>query len=205
MNMKEIESILDSTNFLNAELIQDNKVHFHHNDCIYRVRMPSQKELSDVNRLKNGYYVELLKTPNILSKDNLKKLLKESQGIDIDGMEKELKDLEDSLYKVYLNLAGKRDNDTEGIEKCKKEIEEINNKRYEIIEKIANFLTPSIETQLENFYMEHLTSICTEKIIEEPNKWTKVWNSFDTYHNDSSTLRIYAMNVLMKLMMNVNV
>lgn len=205
MKPEVFQDILNESNFLNAELIQDNKFHFYHEGSVYRVRMPKQKELSEVNKAKNSFYVELLKTPNALSKDNLKKLLKESQGIDIEAMELELKDLEESLYKVYLDLAGKKDANEEGIQKCKDNVSEINDKRFKLIEKISSYLTPSIEVQIENHYMEQLASICTDKLENsEKEEWKRVWNSFDEFMNDESTLRLYAVSLLAKLMMGVN-
>lgn len=207
MKVDEIQQILNENNFLDAELIQDNKVHFHYEGKVYRVRMPNQKEMSEVNRLKHAFNMELLKTPNLLNKDNLKKLLKESQGIDIDEMEKELEELEEQLYKVYLEMVPKRDDDKEGIDNCIKQKEEINNKRYKIIEQISRHLTPSIDVQVEDFYMEQLTAICTDVAVELENgeiKFEREWKSFEDFYKDERKLRIYAVSLLTKLIMQVN-
>lgn len=203
MAMEKILNDLESQ-MLHPELIQDNKIHFICDEQIYRVRMPKQIELSEVDIIKNSHYIQLLQEENTLLAKNLKKVLKEKQNIDIEEMENELIKLENELNYEYEALAPKKDSDETGLQKSFAKIKEIKSKRMKLILEISNYMTPAIETQVENYYMEWLTSKCTEKHIEEENetKWEPVWNSFEDYRNDSSNVRFHALGTLTKLILN---
>lgn len=54
--------------------------------------------------------------------------------------------------------------------------------------------------------MSYLTSVCTEKNIEQNNEivWERVWSTFDNYLTcEDSAIKYYGMGYLTHLMMSV--
>jgi len=183
------------------DLIQDNKLNFEHKDSLYRVRMPNQREYSLAESKKNELYGELIQIENMMTKPKLKKILKEKQNIDLDALQKEADDLEKEMYDVYISLSRKKDSETEAIEKYKKQIQDITVKRRDILMEITGHYESTIESQIENRYMEFLTACCTEKYFEEDKKgrWEKVWSNFDEYTQDDTKLPLKAVGYLTHL------
>jgi len=198
--IKEMES-----DILRPDLIQDNKLHFSCNNMVLRVRMPNQLELLKATEKKNEYEIQLLNRENTLTLKQLKKTLKE-KGIDISKMEADIIKLDEKSLLIYDKLVKKQDTETEAIESDKKELEDIKKEKNEILDEISKRISPSIDIQAENYYVSYLTSICTEKSIEEENNviWKSLWESFDDYlKEESSDLKFYSMGYLTQLMMKV--
>lgn len=183
------------------DLIQDNKLNFEHRGSLYRVRMPNQREYSLADSQKNILYGELVQIENMMTKPKLKKILKEKQNIDLDALQKEADDLEKDMYDAYISLSRKKDSEVESIAKYKKQIEDIIKKRRDLLMDIAGHYESTIESQIENRYMEFLTSCCTEKYFEEDQKgrWEKVWSNFDEYTLDDTKLPLKAVGYLTHL------
>jgi len=189
---------------LNSELISDNKLHFNYDGCIYRVRMPNQKENAIANNYKNNIFVKLLQQDNTLTIKQLTKLLKEKQDIDIEALEKQAKKLEDEVIQVYLTLAKKKDSEQKSIEDLKKQIDILRQKRLTIILEKAEYLTPAIENQAQDDYYRFMSSFCTEKLIDKDNDvWEKAWKDFSAYEEDNSKLPYIALGKLTELMYGV--
>lgn len=202
-NIKEIINDLQSQS-LRPDLIQDNKLHFACYSEICRVRMPSQRDLLLAEEQKNAYELQLLESKKYKSLKQLKKILKEN-GIDISEMEKEVENKERQLLEVYEKLVKCHDDDNENIKKYISEIDKIKAERDEIIDEISVRINPSIDTQVENYYISFLTSVCTEKNIDnENNEWVRVWKSFNDYmEEEDSKLKMYAMGYLTHLLIDV--
>jgi len=201
---EEITKLED--NFLHPEIIQDNKIHFHCNDLIYRVRMPVQKELMEADSLKNQHQVKLLQLDDTLSLKQLKKILVEKKGIDIDALEQELKDSEEDMVNVYKKLVKRSDEDKDGIEKDKEALGKIKKMREDISLEIAEHTAISIESQSESYYMSFLSSVCTEQMVfeSEPAEWNPVWKSFDDFLNTENTnVKHFGLGYLTHLLMSV--
>lgn len=208
MSVAHVKEMVDEmqNDFLHPELIQDNKLHFTVDGKIYRVRMPNQLELLEAEKNKNAYQVMLLKSENSITLKKLKKLLKESQDIDVDALEKDLKSYEEKVLKVYDKLVKRQDEDKEGIDADKAELSVLKKERNELIDEISKHTTPAIEVQSENYFMSYLTSVCTEKNVEKENEivWEKVWNTFDNYLTcEDSSVKYYGMGYLTHLMMSI--
>ncbi len=181
---------------MHPELIQDNKVHFQYDNKIYRVRMPNQIDIFTAEKMKNEYEVELLESKKVNSLKNLKKLKKESQGIDIDALEKELKDTENDIEKVYDSLFKRHDDDLDGIKADTAKYNEIKKKREELIREISKETSSAIEVQTENYFMAYLVSVCTERNENTETEviWKNEWSSFDEYlKQPDSALKFYAL------------
>lgn len=190
---------------LSSDLIQDNRIHFTLDNQIYCVRMPNQRELSLAEEIKNAFYIELIQRPNTLHKKQIKKILKEKQGIDVDEMQKQANDLEAKLLDLRLSLARKKDTEKNAIDEFLTQIEEIKQKRLSIVLEIAEYFSSSIESQVRDRYMEYLTFLCTDKCIDENNekKYIKVWNKFEEFENDNTKVSHKAIGYLTNLILNI--
>jgi hypothetical protein len=208
MDEKQLQTILDELqqDDLNSEIIYDNKLHFQVKNEIYRVRIPNQKQHSLATNHKNKLYIQLLQQENTLTIKQLSKILLEKQNIDIGQMDQEAKDLENQMTQVYLSLAKKKDSEVESINKLKKQLAEIRNKRLIIILEKSNFLSPAIENQVQDLYYRFLTAICTEKLIKQKDDkelWIPVWKNFEHFEEDDSKLAYIALARLTELMFGV--
>lgn len=209
----QIQEVLNElqNDMLNPELIQDNKLHFRVADKIYRVRMPNQKELAEANDRKNRKYMELLQKRNedgsfaYLMEKNLIKLLKESQNIDIELLNEEIKKSEKDLIDKYLSLAQLKDTDKQAIDNLKNEINQIKEQRLKLVLDRAGYLSVSIQNQAQDEYMKYLTAMCTESYneVDEKGTWSKIWKSFSDYEKDGSNLAYISLGRLTELTLNV--
>jgi hypothetical protein len=65
---------------------------------------------------------------------------------------------------------------------------------------IATYLSPCLESRLEKFYIEFVTSVCTEQRVGE--EWKRVWNSFDEFNNADTTISNKALANFTWLLLN---
>lgn len=201
INFQEIIDALDCE-VLDKDLIQDNKLHFMNEKSLYRVRMPKQRELTQAKEIYHSAKIKLLQKGDILTEEQLRETLKKN-NIDVSAIEDELKNLDNELIQASINLAHKKDNETDGISKSKEKISIIKNKRYKLAENIAEHLSSSLQNQAKDKQYEYLTSVCTEKqIVEnEKGKFDKVWDSLEDYKNDDTNLPYIALGWLTRLIL----
>lgn len=207
--LENIKDILDNLqeSILENHLIQDNKYLFAFNEQLYRVRMPSQKEKSIADVVKNKLYLELVKEGSNYTRKQLKLLLKEKQNIDIEELEKTRNKLQEDLKVLYYELAEKLSDNIEAIEQFQEKIIKLKYDLKSLCIEIATYLMPSIEDRLEKVYIEQLTFSCTERLIKEENqedKWIKVWKSLEEYQNESSGLEDRSASGMIALLVQVN-
>jgi len=210
---KQTEEVFQEiqNNMLNPELVQDNKLHFHIEGKIYRVVAPNQKAISEANNLKNKTYFRLIQEKDVngnpahMVEKNLIKILKDTQDVHIDAIDKEINDKESEMMQKYLSLAKLKDSDKKTIAKLIKEIDEIKNKRLEKVLLKAEYLAPSIQNQANDEYYKYLTAMCTEEYIElkDTGHWVKLWKNYDEYVNDNSNTTYIALGRLTELLLNV--
>lgn len=188
--IEHLKDLIASTNILFNEhsLIVDNKAFFTHNKENYRVIMPSPKNLSDADIIKNRAYGIFITTEGYFLENNLKKILKDNQNIDIKELEKEKEIISEKLKREYLDLAGLGSSNDEKVINAKKEkVTKISNDLFDLSREIDLYLQPCIEKQVEKKYIDFLTSSCTQKCIDkEKDKWALVWDShedFETKHD----------------------
>ena len=190
---------------LNPNLIQENKIYFQTNEGGYRVSMPTQKDFSDAETLKNAKYIELIQKKNTMTRKKLIEVLKKNQGIDIHKMENDARNLEKDTYNLYISLANKKDTDKKGIDNLKQKIDEVVAKRKSLVMEMTSYLVPAIEVQVENYYMEYLTSCCVETIDESQDTevWNKTWKSFSEFQKDNSQVPLKALGYLTHLILTL--
>ncbi|MFA5048510.1 MAG: hypothetical protein WC516_05815 [Patescibacteria group bacterium] len=217
MNTDNLQLILQELqkDVLHPELIKDNKYHFTFEEKLYRVRMPSQKELAEANGQRNIRFYELLKEkddkgkPVYLLIKNLKEELKKSQNIDIDKMDKELEDLKDELLQTHIELSKVTDTEEKTIQQYKEKIAKIKDKRTALILEKSGYLGLAIEPQVEDTFYKTLTRLCTEQYIEtgegenKVGNFIAVWNNLSEYLNDNTLLPNIAIGKFTELYFNI--
>ena len=192
---------------LNPELIQDNMLHFKLNDILYRVRMPNQKELAQANEARNKKFIVMVQEESSLTQKQLVAVLKKNQDVDIEKMDKDIRNLEVKTTDVYLSLARCKDKEEKKIAKFVAEIKQIKKDRMNIVLDRCGFLAPCIENQAHEEYYKVLTAVCTD-VCDLPDdgtigEWSKLWKSYDDFLGDNSKLAGVAIGRLTELMMNI--
>ena len=201
--IKEVIDLIDQ-DFLDPSVIMENVLYFQFNNKSYRSVMPSPKDLSEAEVIKNQTYGKLLNTEGYHLLDNLKKILKEKQNVDIDAMytDKDLiiKSLEDKL----IQLASYGDSkDLDKVDSIKDDIDAIKLELRDLTLVIERYLFPSIEKQMEARYLEYLTYLCSEVLVEpKEEKYERVWDNIEVFEADRSNLPIKALNNVTKLLLN---
>lgn len=204
IDMKEVLKNLEK-DFLNPELIRDNKLFFIDKDKKYRAKMPSQENLSDATDCYNREYIKLIQQGNTMFEKTLIKVLKEKQDIDVNEMQEQANKIELEMIQNHIEASSKRDSEKKAIDKLEKEYEDLKNKRMDIILERAKYLSPAIEIKAKDEYYKFLTSSCVEEFKKDDNKenWVLVWNSYNDYKKDRSNLAYIALGKLTELMINV--
>lgn len=206
----KIENILKDLdiNITNNSLIQDNKSIFHIDSKIYRCRMPNQRERSEAEQKKNEFYIQLIQNENIVTRKKLKEILKEKQDIDIDALEKKKLEILDKLKRAYEELYPYYSDEEKEIDAQKEKIEEIEKEYKSLSSEIIIYLEPCIESQIDKYYIEYLTYLCTDKLLAKGDKeiddqWNIYWKSFNDFQIDDTNILDQAIKNLSNLVINI--
>jgi hypothetical protein len=197
--LEESISDLEKSNF-DDSLIKDNKSCFVVGDSLYRVRMPSQGEQSLTEHKRNLMQLEYLKQEGCITKTQLLAQLKNSGIVDIEKLDEARENLTKDLKKFWFLLATKDSEDKLKILEYSEQISKIQNNLQKLAIDISTYLNPCLESRLEKFYIEFITSLCTEQRIGE--EWKKVWNTFDEFSNNDTTLSNKSIVYMTWLMLN---
>lgn len=210
-NIKQILRDIEISD-TDASLIQDNKLYFHVGNESYRCVMPSQRDQSIAEDVKNEFKrANLGKYP---TKSQFKKELKEKQNIDIDALEDERFKIREDLQQSYLRMATLLSDRKDEIEKEKVILKNLQNKLIDVIVEIDEYLSPCLEQKAAKIYHEYLTYACTEKCDPDSNKekegedntrvkWVKAYKSFEDFQNDNTLLANKAVQYMQTLIMQV--
>jgi len=187
---KLLEKFKEDRELANAEsLITDNKIEFDYNNKLYRVRLLKLKEKEELYSMKLAKFGQLLQAKasdgtyaNMTTK-NLIAVLKDRGDIDIDAIDDKIKKIDAELLDLKLSLG-------EAIEKSAAEsilknyeykIDIlINDKQLLIIQK-TNYLSSSLETQLENYEAQFISYLTLESLNDE--KWERTFKTFEEFQN----------------------
>ncbi len=203
MENKEIlnESVADLTkgNFDNS-LILDNKICFMVNDNLYRVRMPNQGEQSLAEHKRNLMQLDYLKQEGCITKSQLIAQLKQGGVIDIERLEETREYLTKELKKFWFMLATKDSTDKNKISEYSEKITQIQDNLQDLSLDMATYLSPCLESRLEKFYIEYLTSVCTEERFND--EWKSIWNNFDEFIKADTLLTNKAIANMTWLLLN---
>jgi len=158
------------------QFIKDNKNEFVYNEKHYRIRkpIPLEKELANKERMKK--YMDYLKDPVYMFKKQLLELYR-IKGIDIDGIDAEVKNLFLNEQGLLKKLA--LTEDPVDIEFLEKEIAESRASQQDLMLYKDELLKYCIEQQLDDFLKFYLVYLVLE--IKNDEKWSRVYKSFEEY------------------------
>lgn len=198
---KELSVVEELENYINQnDIISDNKLIFEHLTKTYRVKMPSQRNDHLADDKKRQLYLSLIQKEGELTKNQLKKVLKEKQGVDIEDLEVRREGMNEKIKDYYLMMATKLTGDPV-IETLKDKITEAKKEQYELTYQVTNFLSASIEEQCDKIYLETLACQCTE-ILDPQSSWKPVWNNYDEFLNDEQGVANKAVGYLTYLLLS---
>jgi hypothetical protein len=203
MENKDIlsESIADlSKNNFDDSVIKDNKLCFIIDEALYRVRMPNQGEQAITEQKRNLKQLEFLNQEGCITKTQLLAQLKNSGIVDIEKLEDAKESLTKELKKFWFMLATKDSGDKIKLEEYSEKIKKIQETLQGLAIDISTYLSPSLESRLEKFYLEYLTTICTEQRVGE--EWKRVWNSYDEFNQADASLSNKAIAYQTWLLLN---
>lgn len=202
--LEQIKNILSTIqmNSLEDSLIKDNKIYFDYLGKSYRGKMPSQKDMADAYKNKDKVYLTMIQEEVCLTKIQIKQILKEKQGIDIEVLEAERNALQKDIQDVYMDLALLHPDNIEKVTIQKELIAEIENKYTDVFIKITEYLAPALENQLEKVYIEFLTARCIE--VEEENTWKSVWIKYEDFQNDTNLITSECVKHMTYLLIRTN-
>jgi len=193
--MKEIKEKMDMLNdllkeinmdLLDDSLIKDNMLPFMKDGDVFRTIMPTQEDLILAKNVEDKLKIKLLKDDGTVTRNQLIKILKENQDIDIVKLEKTRDNYSNKLKDLYIALATSTDKEEVRLINLKGKILETKTKYLQLSCEINDYLSSSIENQVEVEYMRFLTFRCTEK--NEEGKWIQVWNTIEDFNQDRSSL-----------------
>jgi len=188
----KIQSLQEMIEELNLDLLDDsivksNQLPFLYKEQLYRVKMPKQKDLTIAKSIEDKLKIQLLRDSNSITKKALIKVLKENQGIDILELNETKDKYTNRLKDLYMELATTSDKESKRINNLKNSINEVKSNHMQVSIEISDLLSPSIEHQVETAYIKYLTTVCTEKNIED-NQWELAWKDYETFENDDTNL-----------------
>lgn len=184
----------------NQGLIQGNKNYFKIEDKTYRCVMPSQSEQMEAEDYKDTYKFKIMgKFP---TEDQLKKDLKEKQGIDIAALEDERLKVRNELLVAKLKGASIATEDEEGLAKHYSYLLDIEKRLMSVIMTIEDNLAGCQQKKVLASYYRYLAFKVTEH-RNEKNEWVLVWKSLEDFEQDKSKLPYKAIAHVQSLLLNI--
>jgi hypothetical protein len=203
MQTKELlnESMEDLiNNNFDSSIIVDNKIVFVIEEKLFRVRMPIQSEQALTEHKRNLAQLQYMQAEGCITKKQLIAQLKESGVVDIEKLDESREELIKELKKFWFILAPKDSSDKLKIFEYSKKIKEIQDNLKQLAIDISTYLSPTLESRLEKFYVEYITFLCTEK--QEGNEWIKLWESFEDFNKADTSLTNKSISSMTWLLLN---
>lgn len=184
--LKVLQEMVDELDIdlLDDSIVKSNKLPFLYENNLYRVVMPTQKDLAIAKAVTDSLKIKLLLDEKNITKKALIKALKEKQDIDIPAMIEQQESHANKLKDLYISMVPAGESEIDSI-KDKIAIEK--NKHMALSIEISENLSLCIESIVETEYIKCLTILCTEKNIEE-DKWVKAWVTDSEFEDDNTRL-----------------
>lgn len=198
-NVNESMDDLAKNNF-DDSIIKDNKIVFVLDEKLYRVRMPNQGEQSLTEHKRNLVQLEYMKQEGCITKKQLITQLRESKVVDIEQLEESKETLTKELKKFWFLLATKDSAEKAKITEYSEQITKIQENLQQLAMDISTYLSPSLESRLEKFYLEHITCLCAEK--QEENEWKPIWKDLEEFNKSDTNLTNKAVASATWLLLN---
>ena len=158
------------------QFLKSNVNEFIFCDKHYRVQKPNPIQKEEANKERMKRYFTMLKDSAYMFRKSLVLLYKE-KNIDIDAMDREVKNLyltENGLLKKLGNTQDPMD-----IEVLEKEIEVIRKQQQEMFIQKEELLKYCIEHQLDDFLKFYLVYLVLE--VKDGDKWSRVYKSYEEF------------------------
>jgi len=164
------------------ELIKDNKIEFENKDKIYRVGLLTLKEKEELYMMKLSKFGQLIKNKDILMEKDLIKIYAE-RGINIEELIDKIKKFDAEILTLKLSLGEAIEkNEPETILKIYEEkITILTQSKQLIVIQKTNYLSTSLESQLENYEAQFITYLTLE--LFNDGKWEKLFKTFEKFQN----------------------
>jgi len=169
-------------------LLSNNVIDFEFKNNQYRVCKPTFKHKKLAYDRKIVMVNKLIKDVNYMFAADLKKVLKDVRGIDIDALDTQFNFLQKQTEEKQNQLGqALKDNVPEDeLLIYKSEIQKIQKEQEEISFKKSSYLESSIENQVEVETYAYLTYLITQK--KSGDNWVAVWDSYDDFLNTEEGL-----------------
>ena len=176
INMSEIEA-----------LVKSNEQEFEIGGVQYRVKKANYKQKQEAYKKRLEKYMELLKDPNYMLENGLKKVYLD-KGIDIDAIDTKISNKGKRRNDLMLQLgeALKNNSPDTDLQVFKDEIVTLNLDIQALSIQKTSYLEYSIEQQTMIYTISYLTFLILEK--KDGDNWVRCWNTFDEFENASETI-----------------
>lgn len=191
MDKKEIgknitESIDEAEKLQNLEqMIKNGEIIFPLRDKKYRIRKPTYEEQIEVEGFRRKKYLEFVKDDSMLRRKEWIKIYK-NKGIDIEGMESKVLELEAQKQRLEEKLATST-NDSD-IKNLKEEIVQIKEEQMDLHIEKTDLLSYSIEEQLMIAVNSYYTYAVLE--IKREDKWVRAFKNYKEFCNCNDNILI---------------
>jgi len=184
----KVDEVLNIEKF--REALKNNQLAFVINDVKYRVSGLTYDQREKVHRKRIEKYYQLLDDPFYLLEEDLVQKYKKNKGIDIEEITNKIRVLFSEKETLEEKLGKELTEESPSDSSCdlyKTEILKIDDEITRLSKKKTDLLDYSIENQSAIYAFGYLMFLITEKEIE-PDKWAKVWNTYEDFANEKETL-----------------
>lgn len=165
-------------------IVKDNKLIFKAGADLYRLRKASFLEKQEIDAFRRKHYLAFLKDETMLFRKDLTKLLKE-KGVDIDLIEKQIKESQNSIDNLLLILA--QTTIEQEIKDLKINILALKKEQSDLYIEKSDALAYCIEEQLLSAQMVYYAYLVCEKQVE--GNWVKAFKNYEEFtQSDNSQL-----------------
>ena len=192
--LKAIQKLEDEVKLDN--IIQDNKIIFKIDKKVYRIRQVNNLEAQELEQVRRKKYLELVKDKSYQFKEQWIEDYK-TKGIDIEKLEKQIKNLGYEIKKIMFRLA--KTSNKQDVDKLVASIEKLREEQRKLVMKVTELLHYSIENQLTI----HIHSYATYLVLEEQKgkEWKRVFDNYNAFEKSDDNQLIskayYYVNYLM--------
>jgi hypothetical protein len=168
-----------------SNLVKNNVNEFMYKDKVYRVHLPVafEKDLLTKERMKK--YIEFLKDPMYMFRNQLISLLK-TKGVDILKMEREIEKLYGKEKELLKRLAISEEKDD--ITTLKSAISDLRYETQQIYFERDEYLKFCIEKQLEDAVRLYLVYLVLE--VKNGETWEKAYKTYDEFEKSDDDIML---------------
>lgn len=152
---------------------------------LYRVRMPTIREKLEINK-NRLVEARKLQQAGFLYEKELKKELKEKQGIDVDKIDSKIISLTSEIESIQKKLVPEPNKDSR--KKLKEIIKDLDNQYKMLIVEKSRYLESSIESQLSEVMITHFAALIYEKKVDK--EWKRIFKDYNEFLDCTDTILV---------------